>query len=140
MTSNPDVRAPGHGHRPRPGHSQSQLPHRIRRPGSACPAPIRRTSHTQHLALLLPHQVTDPASAAYESDATTFPDGRVTTCRARQAPRGRGFWEKVAAGRPADVCFVLGELTGAHPAWPGAGLIDSSRMAMARRGTVRRPR
>jgi hypothetical protein len=29
------------------------------------------------------------------------------------------------------VSFVLGELTGAHPAWPGAGLIDPSRMAMA---------
>ena len=67
----------------------------------------------------------------YESFATAFPDGRVTTCLARQAPRGRGFWEKVAAGRAADACFVLGELTGARPAWPGAGLIDPSRMAMA---------
>jgi dienelactone hydrolase len=66
----------------------------------------------------------------YESDATAFPDGRVTTCLARQAPRsGRG--EKVVAGRAADVSFVLGELTGAHPAWPGAALIDPSRMAMA---------
>jgi Platelet-activating factor acetylhydrolase, isoform II len=26
---------------------------------------------------------------------------------------------------------VLGELTGAHPAWPGGGLIDPSRIAMA---------
>src|SRR5271169_2787472 len=66
----------------------------------------------------------------YESFATTFPDGRVTTCLAREAPRsGRG--EKVVAGRAADVSFVLSELTGAHPAWPGAGLIDPSRMAMA---------
>lgn len=66
----------------------------------------------------------------YESDATAFPDGRVTTGLAREAPRsGRG--EKVAAGRAADVSFVLGELTGAHPAWPGAALIDPSRMAMA---------
>ena len=68
----------------------------------------------------------------YESFATAFPDGRVTTCLAREAPRrGPGFWEKVVAGRAADVSFVLGELTGAHPAWPGAGLIDPSRMAMA---------
>jgi dienelactone hydrolase len=68
----------------------------------------------------------------YESFATAFPDGRVTTCLTRHAShRGTGFWEKVAAGRAADVCFVLGELTGAHPAWPGAGLIDPSRMAMA---------
>ena len=66
----------------------------------------------------------------YESFATAFPDGRVTTGRAREAPRsGRG--EKVVAGRAADVSFVLSELTGAHPAWPGAGLIDPSRMAMA---------
>jgi hypothetical protein len=66
----------------------------------------------------------------YESFATAFPNGRVITGRAREAPRsGRG--EKVVAGRAADVSFVLSELTGAHPAWPGAGLIDPSRMAMA---------
>ena len=66
----------------------------------------------------------------YESFATAFPDGRVTTCLAREAPRsGRG--EKVVAGRAADISFVLNELTGAHPAWPGAALIDPSRMAMA---------
>jgi dienelactone hydrolase len=66
----------------------------------------------------------------YESYATAFPDGRVTTCRAREAPR-RDRKEEVAAGRAADVCFVLDELTGPHPAWPGAGLIDPSAMAMA---------
>ena len=37
----------------------------------------------------------------------------------------------MAAGRAADVSFVLNELTSAHPAWPGAGLIDASRIAMA---------
>ncbi len=68
----------------------------------------------------------------YESFATAFPDGRVTTCLARQArQRGTGSQEKVAAGRAADVSFVLGELTGTHRAWPGAGLIDPSRIAMA---------
>jgi len=68
----------------------------------------------------------------YESYATAFPDGRVTTCLAREAPRrGTGFWEKVTAGRAADVSFVLSALTGAHPAWQGAGLIDPSRMAVA---------
>jgi dienelactone hydrolase len=66
----------------------------------------------------------------YESHATAFPDGRVTACLAREAPR-RDRKEEVAAGRAADVCFVLDELTGAHPAWPGAGLIDPSAMAMA---------
>jgi dienelactone hydrolase len=66
----------------------------------------------------------------YESHATAFPDGRVTTCLARGALR-RDRGEKVAAGRAADVSFVLGELTGPHPAWPGAGLIDPSQMGMA---------
>jgi dienelactone hydrolase len=65
----------------------------------------------------------------YESRATAFPDGRVTTALARDAPRA-GRPEKVVAGR-ADVSFVLGELTGAHPAWPGADLIDPSRVGMA---------
>ena len=68
----------------------------------------------------------------YESLATAFPDGRITTCLAREARRtDEGFKEKLVAGRAADVSFVLGELTGAHPAWQGGGLIDPSRMAMA---------
>jgi dienelactone hydrolase len=68
----------------------------------------------------------------YESFATAFPDGRVTTCLAREARRrGDGFQEKVVAGRAADVSFVLGQLTGVDPAWPGAALIDPSRVAMA---------
>jgi dienelactone hydrolase len=73
----------------------------------------------------------------YESHATAFPDGRVTTSLAREARRrgsgfqDGGFQEKVAAGRAADVSFVLGELTRAHPARPGAALIDPSRVAMA---------
>jgi dienelactone hydrolase len=66
----------------------------------------------------------------YESYATAFPDGRVTTCLAREASRRDGKQE-VTAGRAADVSFVLNELTGAHPAWPGAGLIDPSRIGMA---------
>src|SRR5712664_442001 len=41
----------------------------------------------------------------YESYATAFPDGRVTTCLARQAPR-RDRGEKVVAGRATDVSFV----------------------------------
>jgi predicted dienelactone hydrolase len=39
----------------------------------------------------------------YESYATAFPDGRVTTCLARAAPR-RDRKEEVAAGRAVDVC------------------------------------
>jgi dienelactone hydrolase len=66
----------------------------------------------------------------YESYATALPDGRVTTCVAREAPR-RDRGEKVVTGRAADVSFVLGELTSANPPWPGAALIDPSRIAMA---------
>jgi dienelactone hydrolase len=67
----------------------------------------------------------------YESYATAFPDGRVTTALARQGGRRGDRWETVVAGRAADVSFVLGELTGAHPACPGAALIDPARIAMA---------
>jgi predicted dienelactone hydrolase len=59
----------------------------------------------------------------YEGYATSFPDGRVTTCRARETQR-RDRKEEVASGRAADVSFVLDELTGARPAWASAGLID----------------
>jgi predicted dienelactone hydrolase len=67
----------------------------------------------------------------YESVATTFPDGRVTTCLAREIRHDLAFWEKLAAGRAADVSFVLDALTGVHPAWQGARLVDPSRIAMA---------
>lgn len=68
----------------------------------------------------------------YESYGTAFPDGRVTTCLARQARRqDSGFTEKAVSGRAADVSFALSELTGAQPACPGAALIDRSRIAMA---------
>jgi dienelactone hydrolase len=68
----------------------------------------------------------------YESYGTAFPDGRITTCLARETrQRDSGFQQKIMGGRAADVSFVLSELTGAHPAWPGATLIDPSRMAMA---------
>lgn len=62
----------------------------------------------------------------YENVATTFPDGRVTTCLARETPvRGEAFWRRVKLGRAADVSFVLDELTGRYPAW-----LDGSRIAM----------
>jgi predicted dienelactone hydrolase len=67
----------------------------------------------------------------YESLATTFPDGRVTTCVACEARKDQTFWNKVGQSRAADVTFVLDELTGAHPVWKGASLIAPSRIAMA---------
>jgi len=67
----------------------------------------------------------------YESAAASFPDGRVATCVACEVDDQPGFWDKLGAGRAADVSYVLDELTGPHPAWPGARLIDPSRIAMA---------
>ncbi|MFI0981043.1 alpha/beta hydrolase family protein [Streptomyces sp. NPDC021093] len=67
----------------------------------------------------------------YESVATTFPDGRVATCAACEIPHNATFWTRLETGRATDVSFVLDELTGAHPKWDGARLIDTSRIAMA---------
>jgi hypothetical protein len=64
----------------------------------------------------------------YEAFAITFPDGHTTTCIACAAPTDRA---KIAAGRAADVSFVLNELTGPKPVWGGGKLIDASRIAMA---------
>src|ERR1700728_3616977 len=66
----------------------------------------------------------------YESVATAFPDGRVATCLAREAPRP-GRQEKVVAGRGVAVGLVLGPLNRRAPACPGGELIDPSRVAMA---------
>jgi dienelactone hydrolase len=112
-----------------PAGRQHSLPLVVLSPGFTHP----RSTLTALAEDLASHRyVVAAIDHTYESPGTAFPDGRVTTCLARQAPRrGGGFWEKVAAGRAADVGFVLGELTGAHPAWPGARLIDPSAMAMA---------
>jgi predicted dienelactone hydrolase len=68
----------------------------------------------------------------YESYATAFPDGRIATGLARQHRRpGGSFWEQVVAGRAADVCFVLGELTTAAAAASVAALIDPERIGVA---------
>jgi dienelactone hydrolase len=112
-----------------PGGRQRSLPLVVLSPGFTNPRSVL-TGLAEDLAS---HgYVAAGIDHTYESFATAFPDGRVTTCLARQAPhRGPAFWEKVVTGRAADVSFVIDELTSTHPAWPGAGLIDSSRIAMA---------
>ncbi|MET8337452.1 alpha/beta hydrolase [Streptosporangium canum] len=67
----------------------------------------------------------------YENVATTFPDGRVTTCVTCGIAKNPAWWEKLARSRAADVSFVLDQLTGSHPKWKGARLVDTSRIAMA---------
>jgi dienelactone hydrolase len=112
-----------------PAGQQRSLPLVVLSPGFTSP----RSTLTALAEDLASHgYVVAGIDHTYESHATAFPDGRVTTCLAREARlRGSGSQEKVAAGRAADVSFVLGELTGAHPVWPAAGLIDPSRIAMA---------
>ena len=66
----------------------------------------------------------------YESVATTFPDGRVTTCVACQVDKDEAAWRRLTEGRAADISFVLDELTRRNPKWSGSGLIDQSRIAM----------
>ncbi|MEU4723383.1 alpha/beta hydrolase [Nonomuraea dietziae] len=67
----------------------------------------------------------------YESVATTFPDGRVTTCVPCEGDHDQSLFTKLSKSRAADVSFVLDRLTGPRPAWKGASLIDRSRIAMA---------
>ncbi|GLV82311.1 lipase [Streptomyces lavendulae subsp. lavendulae] len=68
---------------------------------------------------------------AYESAATAFPGGRILTCLACDQTQGPGGREAVTAVRARDTSFLLDRLTGRHPAWKHADLIDSSRIAMA---------
>jgi dienelactone hydrolase len=67
----------------------------------------------------------------YETFATTFPDGRVTTCVACGLEPDDEFGTKAVENRAVDVSFVLDELTGPHRKWKGASLIDPSRIGMA---------
>ncbi|WP_283138829.1 alpha/beta hydrolase family protein [Rhizohabitans arisaemae] len=67
----------------------------------------------------------------YENVATTFPDGRVTTCVTCEIDKTPAWWEKLAQGRASDVSFVLDQLIGSNTKWKGARLIDPSRIAMA---------
>ncbi|HVQ90934.1 MAG TPA: alpha/beta hydrolase [Mycobacteriales bacterium] len=67
---------------------------------------------------------------AYESVGTAFPGGRLLTC-VLCAAETEDQLRQGAVGRGRDVSFVLDQLTGRHPAWPYAGLIDRSRIGMA---------
>ncbi|MFI7049644.1 alpha/beta hydrolase [Streptosporangium sandarakinum] len=66
----------------------------------------------------------------YETFATTFPDGRVTTCAACELETD-DFGGKAVKSRAADTSFVLAELVGPRSKWRGGALIDPSRIAMA---------
>lgn len=67
---------------------------------------------------------------AHESTGTTFPGGRLLTCAACEQTATTGM-AAVATGRAKDLSFVLDRLTGRHPAWRHAHMIDPHRIGMA---------
>ncbi|MGK5629933.1 alpha/beta hydrolase family protein [Streptomyces sp. URMC 123] len=68
---------------------------------------------------------------AYEAVGATFTGGRTLPCVACEALEGGTKGSVVVEGRAKDVSFVLDRLTGRHPAWRHAGLIDARRIGMA---------
>ncbi|WP_405452488.1 alpha/beta hydrolase family protein [Streptomyces erythrochromogenes] len=68
---------------------------------------------------------------AYESDGTTFPGGRVLTCKACEQVFPDRSLHRVSDGRAQDVGFLLDRLTGPHSAWRYSWLIDAQRIGMA---------
>ncbi|MFF5479213.1 alpha/beta hydrolase family protein [Streptomyces sp. NPDC012935] len=66
----------------------------------------------------------------YESAGTTLPDGQTLPCAiCDESPSIGG--STVAESRAQDVSFVLDRLTGRHPAWRYARVIDAKRIGMA---------
>ncbi|WP_019891468.1 alpha/beta hydrolase family protein [Streptomyces purpureus] len=69
---------------------------------------------------------------AYESFGIAVPGGRMLTCVACTAVDEGGVHGSVSTStRAKDVSFVLDRLTGRHPAWRHAKMIDERRVGMA---------
>ncbi|NUT44802.1 MAG: alpha/beta hydrolase [Thermoactinospora sp.] len=70
---------------------------------------------------------------AYESSGTTFPGAGLLTCAplCDQPRHPEGGKATITKNRAKDVSFILDRLTGRHPAWKHAGLIDPKRIGMA---------
>ncbi|MGW7252555.1 alpha/beta hydrolase family protein [Streptomyces sp. NPDC054834] len=66
----------------------------------------------------------------YETAGTTLPDGRTVPCAICDEPPAGGP-AAIAESRAKDVSFVLDRLTGRHPAWRYARMIDPRRTGMA---------
>ncbi|WP_369175201.1 alpha/beta hydrolase family protein [Streptomyces sp. R28] len=66
----------------------------------------------------------------YENAGTTLPDGQTLPCAiCDEFPSIGG--SAVAESRAEDISFVLDRLTGRHPAWRYARVIDAKRIGMA---------
>ncbi|MFF1480627.1 alpha/beta hydrolase family protein [Streptomyces sp. NPDC058301] len=70
---------------------------------------------------------------AYESFGISVPGGRTLTCLACDAVGGDGgvSGSVVTSTRAGDVSFVLDRLTGRHPIWRYADMIDKRHIGMA---------
>lgn len=70
---------------------------------------------------------------AHESVTTVFPGGRVLPCAACDYVErtGDAGMAEVARGRAEDISFLLDRLTGSHPAWRHAPMIDRRHIGMA---------
>ncbi|MFE9425091.1 alpha/beta hydrolase family protein [Kitasatospora sp. NPDC006697] len=66
----------------------------------------------------------------YENFGTTFPDGQTLTCLICDNPPPNGFTD-IEHSRAKDLSFVIDQLTGPHPAWRYAHLIDRHRIGLA---------
>ncbi|WP_405583661.1 alpha/beta hydrolase family protein [Streptomyces sp. NBC_01092] len=66
----------------------------------------------------------------YENAGTTLPDGQTLPCAICDKFSSIGG-STVAGSRAQDVSFVLDRLTGRHPAWRYARVIDTKRIGMA---------
>lgn len=66
----------------------------------------------------------------YENAGTTLPDGRTLPCAICDESSTIGG-SAVARSRAEDVSFLLDRLTGRHPVWRYARVIDAKRIGMA---------
>jgi predicted dienelactone hydrolase len=66
----------------------------------------------------------------YEAAGITFPDGRTLACVICDRPPAGGQ-PAIAESRARDLTFVLDRLTGRHPAWPAAHMIDARHIGLA---------
>ncbi|MGW7483866.1 alpha/beta hydrolase family protein [Nonomuraea muscovyensis] len=112
----------------RPAGRKHALPLVVLSPGHSKPR-AELTSLAEDLASR--GYVVAAVDHTYENVATTFPDGRVTTCVTCEIDKNPAWWEQLGRSRALDVSFVLDQLTGSRPKWKGARLIDPSRIAMA---------
>lgn len=68
---------------------------------------------------------------AYESAATAFPSGILPCVACTEFDAGTISQAQIAASRAQDISFLLTELTGPHPVWQYAHIIDRSKIGMA---------